>query len=199
METELSLLQAAKRMDKAAIVKIFELYASPLYNYALRLCGDSVRADHIVGDVFAKLLERFASGNGPTSNLRSYLYEMVYHIIVDEARSLRRWAPLEALMSFRHVERSGQLSLEDHIVFEMILNAIQHDLKEDQRQVIVLRFLEEFSLHETAAILGKEIGHVKVIQSRALAKLRQIFETRESQTALSHPRIRKLSKALSTR
>jgi RNA polymerase sigma-70 factor, ECF subfamily len=198
METEPLLLQAAKRMDKAAIVKIFELYASPLYNYALRLCGDPVRADHIVGDVFAKLLDRFASGNGPTSNLRSYLYEMAYHIIVDEARSLRRWAPLEALVSFRHVELSGQLSLEDHIVFEMILNAIQHDLKEDQRQVIVLRFLEEFSLHETAAILGKEIGHVKVIQSRALAKLRQIFETRESQTALSHPRIRKRSKALST-
>src|SRR5215211_6632189 len=106
METELLLLNAAKRMDKDAIVKIFDLYAAPLYNYALHVCGDPVMADHIVGDVFAKLLEQFAAGNGPTSNLRSYLYETAYHKIVDEARYSRRRAPLEALTSYRDDVRS---------------------------------------------------------------------------------------------
>src|SRR5919106_1126065 len=92
METELSLLDAAKRMDKEALVKIFDLYATSLYRYALRLCGDVLMADHIVGDVFAKLLDHLASGNGPRSNLRSYLYQTAYHIIVDEARSSQRRA-----------------------------------------------------------------------------------------------------------
>ena len=197
METELLLLNAARRMDKDAIVKIFDLYAAPLYNYAWRLCGDPVTADHIVGDVFAKLLEQFASGNGPTSNLRSYLYETAYHLIVDEARSSYRGVPLDVLTSLRPDVRSGLLRFEDQIMFEKVLDAIQHDLTDDQRHVITLRFLEEFSLREIAAILGKDVGHVKVIQNRAIAKLRKVFKSREMRTAVSLPRVRGLSKALS--
>ena len=48
METDLELLSAAKGMDKDALVKIFELYASPLYNYALRLCRDPLMAFRII-------------------------------------------------------------------------------------------------------------------------------------------------------
>jgi RNA polymerase sigma-70 factor, ECF subfamily len=197
METDVSLLNAARRMDEEALVRIFDLYARPLYNYALRLCRDPLMADHIVGDVFSKLLEQLASGNGPTSNLRSYLYEIAYHRIVDEARYSRRWAPLDVLTSHRGDVRSGSLGSEDPILLEMLLHAIQRDLTEDQRNVIVLRFLEEFSLRETAAILGKEVSHVKVIQSRALAKLRNVFEFRELRTTVSLPRVRQLSKAIS--
>ena len=196
METEISLLNAAKTMDQDALVKIFDLYASPLYNYALRLCGDSLLADHIVGDVFAKLLEQLADGNGPTSNLRSYLYQTAYHIIVDEARSWRRRAPLDALNSLSLDVRSGLLGLEDQMMLEMILRAIQNDLTDNQRHVIVLRFLEGFSLSETAAILDKEVGHVKVIQNRAIAKLRKAFESNEKKTAVSLARVREIPKGL---
>jgi RNA polymerase sigma-70 factor (ECF subfamily) len=183
-------------MDKEAIVKIFDLYATPLYNYALRLCQDPLKADHIVGDVFAKLVDQFASGKGPTANLRSYLYETTYHIIVDEARSAHRWAPLDAVPTSHSDVRSGLLGSEDKILFDMILHAVKHDLSEDQRHVIVLRFLEGFSLHETAKILGKKISHVKVIQSRAIARLRNVFRSREILTARSMPRVSELSKVL---
>lgn len=198
METDLPLLNAARTMDKEAIVKIFDLYASPLYNYALRLCGDPLLADQIVGDVFAKLMDQLAAGNGPHSNLRSYLYETTYHLIVDEARSWQRRAPLEAVTSLRPDARSGLPGFEDQVLFEKVLDAVRQDLTDDQRHVIVLRFLEEFSLRETAAILGKDINHVKVIQSRALAKLRKVFAEKESQTGVSWPGIEELSKALGT-
>ena len=196
METERSLLDAAKRMNEDALVKIFDLYASPLYKYALRLCGDPLLADHIVGDVFAKLLDHLASGNGPRSNLRSYLYQAAYHIVVDEARSSHRRAPLDALTSFSPDVRSGLLGSENHILFEKILDAIQHDLTEDQRHVVILRFLEEFSLRETASILGKEVNHVKVIQNRAIAKLRKVFESSETRTTVSLPKIEEVSRPL---
>lgn len=196
MKTEWLLLEAARKMEKEAIVEIFDLYASPLYNYALRLCGDPLLADHIVGDVFARLLEQFAAGKGPTSNLRSYLYETAYHRIVDEARSSRRRAPLEALASSRHDIGFGVSGFEDQVLFKMILKAIRYELTEDQRHVILLRFLEEFSLRETAAILGKDVQHVKVIQSRALAKLRKVFEPSQLRKAVSLPEFQELSKAL---
>ncbi len=197
MDTELIHLNADKQMDQEAVVKAFDLYASPLYNYASRLCGDSLLADHIVGDVFARLLEQLAAGKGPNSNLRAYLYETAYHLIVDEARLSNRRAPLEALTSLKPDVHAGQLGSEEQILMEKALVAIQHDLTSDQRHVITLRFLEEFSLRETAAILGKDISHVKVIQSRALAKLRKVFAYNELVAAMSLPRVEDASQALS--
>lgn len=188
MQTDLPLLDAARRMDREALEKIFDLYASPLYNYALRLCRDPMTADHIVGDVFGRLLEHFASGSGPTSNLRSYLYEMVYHLIVDETRYAQRRAPLDVLMNTGAEARAGLGRVEDPLLFDIILHAMENDLTPDQRHVIVLRFIEGFSLRETAAILGKGESHIKVIQSRALKKIRKIFDARETRAALALPR-----------
>jgi RNA polymerase sigma-70 factor (ECF subfamily) len=81
-------------------------------------------------------------------------------------------------------------------MFEQILRAIRNELTDDQRHVIILRFLEEFSLRETAAIIGKEINHVKVIQNRALAKLRRALEYKGIRKAVTSPKTRSVPKAL---
>ena len=173
MENETELLNSAREWNKDALEKIFDLYASALYHYALRLGHDPIMADHIVGDVYAKLLEQLSLGKGPKTNLRSYLYQTTYHTIIDHGRSSRRRAPLEEADSFRNDIRSASARLVDQAIFHVISNFIRNDLTEDQRHVIILRFLEEFSLNETAMILGKEVSHIKVIQSRAIAKLRK--------------------------
>jgi len=173
MEADLNLLQAARNMDQEALVKIFDLYSSALYNYALRLCNDPIEADQVVGDVFAKLLEQLSVGHGPGTNLRSYLYETTYHLIVDKSRSSRRETPLEAVDFLRYDGRSALASLEDRMLFDAVVMAIKRDLTEDQRHVIILRYLEGFSLRETADIIGKEVYNVKVIQNRGVAKLRK--------------------------
>jgi RNA polymerase sigma-70 factor (ECF subfamily) len=172
METDRALLDAARMMDKGALVRIFDLYSRALYKYAARLCSDPMLADQIVGDVFAKLLDQLSSGEGPTAHLRSYLYETTYHRIIDEARYARTRLPIEVTDWLPQRVDSTLLRLEDQMLFEQILHIIRNELTYDQRHVIILRFLEEFSLRETAAILGKQVGHVKVIQGRALAKLR---------------------------
>jgi len=195
METALTLLNAARMMDKEALVKIFDLYSPALYKYALRLCGDPMMADHIVGDVFAKLLDQLSSGNGPSSNLRSYLYETTYHRMIDERRYSQRRAPLEVAASLRQDTHSAFLSLEDQIMFKQVLHVLQNELTDDQRHVIVLRFLEDFSLRETAAIIGKKADHVRVIQNRAIAKLRRTLDDNGIWKPVSSPRIRNLSKA----
>jgi RNA polymerase sigma-70 factor, ECF subfamily len=196
METDQALLNAARMMDRNAIVRIFDLYSHALYGYALRLCGDPMLADQIVGDVFAKLLEQLSVGNGPTVHLRSYLYEMTYHRIIDEARYARRRVPLEVTDWLPPGTDPMFLQLEDKILFERIAQAIRDELTHDQRHVIILRFLEEFSLRETAGILGKEVGHVKVIQGRALAKLRGSLEEYRGMLAVPSPRIRTVPKTL---
>lgn len=173
MKTEIPLLEAARSMNREALIEIFDLYSSALYNYALRLCSDPLKADHIVGDVFAKLLDQWSIGNGPSSNLRAYLYETTYHLIVDEARYSHRESPLEVVDFVRNDGQSTLVNLENRMLFDAVIVAVKKDLTEDQRHVIILRFLEGFSLRETADIMGKEVYNVKVIQNRGVAKLRK--------------------------
>lgn len=196
MENDSTLLDSARLMDQDALVKIFDLYSPVLFGYALRLCGDPVLADHIVGDVFAKLVEQLSAGHGPRVNLRSYLYETAYHLMIDETRYSKRRAPLEVAALLGQDPQLTSSRLEDRILFKQMLHALQNDLTDDQRHVIVLRFLEEFSLRETAAIMGKTIDNVKVLQNRAIAALRKSMEHKGTRKRVSSPRIRKLSKAL---
>lgn len=170
-------MDAAREMDKDALVSIFDTYSHPIYNYAFRLCNDPVLADYIVGDVFAKLLEQLSAGKGPNKNLRSYLYEMAYHLVIDEARYSNRGTPLEeAEVLLRPERQSTPASVENRLLYDAILRAIRNDLTEDQRHVVILRFLEGFSLQETAEIIDKHVGNVKVIQNRAIAALRKALE-----------------------
>ena len=123
--------------------------------------------------------------------------ETAHNLIIDQARSSRRTIPLEAADWLRPDLHSSILGLENRIMFERILDSIQSDVTEDQRHVVILRYLEGFSLRETAAIMGITVAPVKVIQNRAIAKIRQALNYDEIMTTVSCTNVRKLSKALS--
>jgi RNA polymerase sigma-70 factor (ECF subfamily) len=170
-----NLLKAAQKLDEAALTTIFDQFAPAIYKYTLRLCHDSIVADNIVGDVFAQLLEQFGQGKGPRTNLRSYLYQTAYHLVVDRSRDNQHNAPLEVAAN---AYEGGQFAptqsqIEERVMMEALITAMQTELTEDQRHVIILRFLEDFSLKETAEIIGKEVNNIKVIQNRGIAKLRK--------------------------
>jgi len=175
METDTELLDRASRLNKETLVEIFDLYSPALYKYVLRLCDDPVLADHIVGDVFANFLDHLAVGNGPKTNLRSYLYQAAYHRLIDETRYRRRRAPLEVVDWLPQNPSSTDSSREDSILFKQILSIMRDQLSDDQRHVLILRILEGFSVRETSQILGKKEDHVRVIQNRALAVLRRFL------------------------
>lgn len=178
MKDGVSLLKAAKNLDEEALTAIFDQFAPAIYKYTLRLCRDAIVADNIVGDVFAQLLEQFAAGKGPRTNLRSYLYQTAYHLVVDRSRDSQHNAPLEVAEG---AYKQGQFSptqsqIEERVMMEALITAMNTELTEDQRHVVILRFLEDFSLKETAEIIGKEVNNIKVIQNRGIAKLRKALD-----------------------
>ena len=176
MDLQISFLTATTKTGGNSLAGIFELYAPALYKYAFRLCNNTVIADQIVGEVFAKFIEQLPSGKLAGINLRTYLYEIAYKIFVDEARYANYFVSSEA-GSIRYADQwSMDLSAEDRRLFETIQWALMNDLTDDQRHVVLLRFVEGFSLKETAAIIGKKVGNVKVIQNRAIAALREALD-----------------------
>jgi len=151
---------------------IFDRFAPVIYKYCLRLCGDSAEADDIVGEVFEQLINQLSNGKGPRENLRSYLYQIAYHRVVDHSRERKLSSVLDEAV------RSGPGDMpatqqEDNELLATVETAMRNSLTDDQRHILVLRFMENLSIRETAEITGKDIGNIKVIQNRAMAKLRQ--------------------------
>ncbi len=65
--------------------------------------------------------------------------------------------------------------VEEQELVRELQNAIANGLTSEQQQVVLLRFVEGFSLQETAQITGKNVNAVSVLQNRAVAKLRQVL------------------------
>lgn len=179
MDTDIILLSAAKKMDEESLIRIFDLYATPIYGYALRLCDDPLKADEIVGAVFARFMDQISSGHRPVTHLRICLYKIAYEIIVADAH-LDCWTgpagPVQTTLSAQSIGSSRPANSESRELLEAVLRVVKYDLTEDQRHVLFLRFLEGFTLKETAAIIGKKVGNVKVIQHRAFAALSKTLE-----------------------
>ena len=175
MIDEAGLLERARHRDPEAIAEIFDLYAPSLFRYALRLCENAIEADQIVGDVFAQLLEQMAAGKGPRKNLRSYLYQITYHVLVDNVRSSLHVASIDDATNLSDGKVSVAGQVEETELVKELRAAIENDLTDEQRHVVMLRFVEGFSLQETAGITGKSVNAVSVLQNRAVARLRQVL------------------------
>ena len=175
MQDEPALLHAAKMLDPDALIAIFDEYAPAVYRYAYRLCHDAMIADNIVGDTFSVLLDQFSAGKGPVVNLRSYVFQAAYHRMVDQAPHDHQYMDIESDLEIPLglVTTSVESQFDERTLTKSLFSAKNNDLSDLQRHVIILRFLEGFSLRETAVIMCKEVNHVKVIQSRGIARLRK--------------------------
>jgi len=169
-----TLLEAIRNLDQDALAAVFDQYAPILFKYAMHLCGNADEADDIVGHVFSELLRHLKKGKGPRDNLRAYLFQIAYHKIVDQARDRQRTTPLDKISEVSNGE-SIHLNHEEMEQISSLDELIQKVLSSDQRQIILLRFMEDFSLKETAEITNKSVSNIKVIQNRAIAKLRNIL------------------------
>ena len=169
-EIEQARLRRARRMDRAALTAIYDEYYPPLYRYIYHQVGEVETARDLTAELFQQLLQALHQSNGPTQNLRAWLYRVAHNLVVDYFRRQqhRRHLPLkEELIS--QADSPVELA-EKNIAADQIRAALAY-LTPDQRQVIILKFLEEFSNEETASILEKPVGAVKSLQHRALAAL----------------------------
>jgi RNA polymerase sigma-70 factor (ECF subfamily) len=172
MKDEAAVIAAAASLDPDALTAIFDEYAPAIYKYLLRLGMQPQEADQTVGDVFVRLLEKLAEGAGPRTNLRSYMFQIAYHLVVDEARDRKHMAPLEDADAVEEEKKSVQAQAEERMLLEKLSTAMELYLTEEQKNVLVLRFQEDFSLKETAEIIGKNVNAVKALQNRGINSLR---------------------------
>lgn len=157
---------------RQVLVSIYEEFNAELYRYAYRMLDDSHLAEDCVSETFSRFLRVVRDGTAPVENVRAYLYRVAHNWITDHYR--RQPLPPLSLDSDRHEEPNSNPSVVVAIELERErIRAALLRLPPEQRQVIELRFLEDWSHKEVAAALGKSEEATRALQHRALATLRR--------------------------
>jgi RNA polymerase sigma-70 factor (ECF subfamily) len=137
------------------------------------LGGDAAAAEDVAQDAFLKAFRGLSNFRDDAS-----LSTWFYRILVNEARSYRRWRGVRqrwtALWKPGEPEHDAPAPVVegDPILRRRLAEALER-LPRGQREVFVLVHLEGFTLEQTASQLGKALGTVKAHLHRALQHLRE--------------------------
>lgn len=133
------------------------LMERPLLYYAAKLTGNTETALDVLQDVWLKVVRGIRSLRDPAS-LRPWLYRITHGIAVDRVRrEYSRERAEEAHLAGCEEAAEPAFTGADAFVLHDALNEL--DLK--HREVLVLHFLEDFSLAEIAEVVGCSEGTVK--------------------------------------
>ena len=171
------LLNKARSFDADALTQIYDTYSPGIYRYAMRLLGDECMAEECVSDTFSRFLGALRSGGGPQDQLKAYLYRVAHNWITDTYRRTPP-PPLALQEDVRSNQTPPDTAAFDAITQAQVRAALVR-LTGDQRQVIVLKFLEGWENEAIAATLNKPVGAVKALQHRAVQALRKMLLSEE--------------------
>lgn len=173
---EKELIAQLRQMDEAAISWVWHTYYTPLLRYATGMTQNSGLSEEIVSSVFESFLEILHRSKGPRKNIRSYLYRMTYNAVVDSSRSRTESDPLSE--SIPEEDKSPEAFVERGDRVEAINRALSA-LTDDQRNLLLLRFVEGLTMRETAQVMSKTINSIKTMQQRAVKSLKKTPEFKE--------------------
>lgn len=168
------LLRRAAALDPVALAEIYDRYSPELYAYAMRQLGHTTLAEDCLSETFTRFLSILQRRRGPTDHLRAYLYRIAHNWITDQYRRQPR-PEVEIPEHIPADEKTTPTVAADLTRDQDLVRKALSRLTPDQRQVIVLRYLEDWELDEIAAAMNKPPGSVKSLQHRAIAALKRLL------------------------
>jgi len=175
---ERAVVDAARAGDEAALAELYKLYFPRVYRYILARMGNPYDAEDLTEEVFLRVLhaiERFQWREAPFS---AWLFRIAHNAVISQRRkegARGRSSPLSEALPMD--SQGPDEMVENRLALKEIMKAAE-TLPEAQRRVISLRFAAGLTVAETARAMGKGEGNVKVIQHKAIAKLRDMLAQR---------------------
>jgi RNA polymerase sigma-70 factor (ECF subfamily) len=171
LDSEEQEVRRAKARDEATWTLWYDRYFPTLYRYALARTARRDEAEDIAAAAFMRALEGIDRYDWRGRPVLAWLYRITHNLVADRNRRSRRKpaVPLDEVAP-------GDLSGMDPDLPRVELHDALARLKDEQRDVIILRFLSALSLRETATIMNKSEAAVYSLQVRALANLRKAIK-----------------------
>lgn len=158
-------------IDRKMVAELYEENSDALYRYAYRFLGDQDLAEECVADTFMHFIKRIQSETNTENNFRAYLYRSAHNWIVDRYRSGNHTAP-QTDLEIPDKETNVEESLLERIKIEKLRKALMR-LPEEQRMVIELRYMENWSHKDVSNFLGKTVEATRALQHRSMITLRE--------------------------
>jgi RNA polymerase sigma-70 factor (ECF subfamily) len=172
IEDEKEIIERAKSGEKDAFGALYDHYQPQIYRFVLLKIGDKAEAEDITHQVFLSAYENVGGYRENGNPFGSWLYEIARNRVTDHYRLAKADFPLPDEDSEIFAVPAGLPdAVDEHFNLEKVRGALV-TLRPEYQDVIIMRFVEELSLEETAANLEKTVGAVKLLQHRAIHALR---------------------------
>lgn len=161
--------------DEKAFETIYDRYATPLFRYFCRMLhNDREKAEDFIQDIFAKLVQKPEAYN-PSRPFKTWLYSVANNMCKNEYRRLAvRKGTDNSLENGMDVVGSSGHEIAQHHDLKVFGAALQNALDaldEKQRDAFLMRYDQDMSIKEIAAVFTCSEGTIK---SRLFYTLRKL-------------------------
>ena len=167
------LVERAQRGERAALEELYLIHFDRIYSYLHMTVGNRHDAEDLTTQTFLRMLESIGRFRWQSAPFSAWLFRIAHNLAMDHFRSRRRWQPEEEVpeppgLAEVSAEEEALKVLSSENMFDLI-----DQLSDEQRQVLILKFVFDFSNLEAATVLEKTEGAIKSLQHRALASLQK--------------------------
>lgn len=167
-----SLVELAKT-DAAAFGALYDEYYRKIFGYALRRTANLQHAQDVTSEVFFKALKSINSFHWRKIPFSAWLYRIASNEVVNCFRRNSHYQTSLALDTKSNEDFSARDALQRCDDFLLVQQCILK-LPPKYQEVIALRYFEDKTIEDIAAILGKPENTVKSLLRRGLGKLREV-------------------------
>ncbi|PJE75868.1 hypothetical protein COV04_02900 [Candidatus Uhrbacteria bacterium CG10_big_fil_rev_8_21_14_0_10_48_11] len=171
--------------DADAFGELYDVYAPRIYRYIYFKVSSSVEAEDLTADVFLKTWEYVQKREDKITSFRPFVYRLARNVVIDHYRSRAKDSVTASAELMARVMEPVEQSFAVNLSFRSDLETVTKGLaaiKDEYREVILLRYIEDYSIAEVAKILEKSRGAIRVTTHRALDALREAVTNIESST-----------------
>jgi len=157
--------------QKHSFISYYEQFKNKIFVYFLyRVNFNREVAEDLSSEVFLKALKSFEDFEQSRS-FQSWIYTIAHNHLVNYYRVAHREVELtENISSPPSDIKKVELNYELNLILKKI-----NSLDKSDREILLMRFVDELSNTEIAELLGKDEGAVRTKISRSLAKLRELL------------------------
>ena len=169
------LLALAAEGDRYSFGEFYQLHLNEIYRYILFRVNDHNEAEDLTAKVFLDAWESLTSARHRQriKNIRAWIYRIAHNKVTDYHRARKPQEPIDETPENKLQGEWLEHELDDLFVSRKLAEGVRR-LQANYQEVIILRFINELSHAEVAEIMNITESHVRILQYRALQKMREI-------------------------
>jgi RNA polymerase sigma-70 factor, ECF subfamily len=170
-----ALLTLAQQGDGEAFGQIYDAYVGQVYRYLYYRLGSQPLAEDLTSETFLRALRRIDSFSWQGRDICAWFITIARNLVADHYKSSRFRLEVSTadMLDADRADDGIEQEVLDNLDNQALLAAVRQ-LKPEQRECVVLRFLQGLSVAETAAAMGRSDGAIKQLQLRAVRALAKL-------------------------